>query len=53
MTPLVVVVIVAAAVCVFTWVTSLVTREHSWVDRLWSIVPIVYVCDLRRIRGLR
>jgi steroid 5-alpha reductase family enzyme len=43
MTPLLVVLIVAAAVCAFTWITSLITKEHSWVDRLWSIVPVVYV----------
>jgi len=43
MTPLVVVLIVAGAVSAFVWITSLITREHSWVDRLWSIVPIVYV----------
>jgi steroid 5-alpha reductase family enzyme len=30
-------------VCALTWVLSLVTREHSWVDRIWSIVPVVYV----------
>jgi steroid 5-alpha reductase family enzyme len=29
-----------AAAC---WAISLYTREFSWVDRLWSIVPIVYV----------
>jgi steroid 5-alpha reductase family enzyme len=43
MTPLVVVLIVAGVVCAFTWITSLITHEHSWVDRLWSIVPVVYV----------
>lgn len=31
------------AVCVATWVLSLITGEHSWVDRIWSIVPVVYV----------
>ena len=36
-----------AGVCAGTWLLSLVTREHSWVDRLWSIVPVAYVCDLR------
>lgn len=25
------------------WLLSVVTREYSWVDRLWSIVPIGYV----------
>ena len=32
-----------AGVCAVVWVTSLVTREHSWVDRIWSIIPIAYV----------
>ena len=27
-----------AAIC---WVLTLLTRDHSWVDRLWSIVPAV------------
>lgn len=30
----------AAAAC---WLASVVTREYSWVDRLWSIVPVVYL----------
>ncbi len=30
--------VVLAAVC---WVLTLLTRDHSWVDRLWSIVPAV------------
>lgn len=25
------------------WLLSIVTREYSWVDRLWSLVPIGYV----------
>ena len=25
------------------WVLSLLFREYSWVDRLWSIIPAVYV----------
>ena len=31
--------IVLAIVC---WVLSILTREYSWTDRLWSIVPAVY-----------
>ncbi len=31
--------IVLATTC---WVLSIVTREYSWVDRLWSVVPAVY-----------
>ncbi|HKE64807.1 MAG TPA: DUF1295 domain-containing protein [Micromonosporaceae bacterium] len=29
--------------CAAVWITSLVTHEHSWVDRIWSIIPIAYV----------
>jgi steroid 5-alpha reductase family enzyme len=30
-------------VCFLTWITSVITKEYSWVDRIWSIIPIVYV----------
>lgn len=43
MHPLFVVIAVAGAVAAFCWIASLVSRDHSWVDRLWSIVPVVYV----------
>ena len=43
MSPLIVVLIVAAVVCAFCWIASLITRDTSWVDRIWSIVPVVYV----------
>ncbi len=43
MGPLEIVVVVAAAAALLSWVASLVTRDTSWVDRLWSIVPVVYV----------
>ena len=26
-----------------TWLLSVLTREYSWTDRLWSIAPIIYV----------
>ena len=26
-----------------TWLLSVITREYSWVDRVWSIAPPVYV----------
>ena len=29
----------AAALC---WALSVLTREYSWVDRLWSVMPAVY-----------
>ena len=43
MSPLTIVIIIAAAVCAFVWIASLITKDTSWVDRIWSIVPVVYV----------
>ncbi|GAA3643902.1 DUF1295 domain-containing protein [Microbacterium awajiense] len=43
MDPLVIVLIVAGAASAFCWIASLLTNDTSWVDRLWSIVPVVYV----------
>ncbi len=34
---------IAAVVSLFTWIASLITRDYSWVDRIWSIVPVVYI----------
>ena len=42
MNPLVVVILIAAVACAFALVASALTRDHSWVDRLWSILPVVY-----------
>jgi steroid 5-alpha reductase family enzyme len=41
--PFIVCLWILAGVCAVTWVLSLVTGEHSWVDRIWSIIPVVYV----------
>ncbi|MCS5722646.1 DUF1295 domain-containing protein [Herbiconiux sp. CPCC 203407] len=43
MLPLIASLWVLAASCVVVWVLSLVTHEYSWVDRIWSVIPIVYV----------
>jgi steroid 5-alpha reductase family enzyme len=43
MGPLVVCLAICAAITVGTWVASVATREYSWVDRVWSIAPVVYV----------
>ena len=43
MSPFVTCLWILAGVCGLCWIASLLTGEHSWVDRLWSIVPIVYV----------
>lgn len=42
MDPLLIVVIVAGVASAFCWIASLITKDTSWVDRLWSIVPVVY-----------
>jgi steroid 5-alpha reductase family enzyme len=33
---------ILAGICFVTWLTSVITKEYSWVDRIWSIIPIVY-----------
>ncbi len=43
MDPLVLVLIAAGIASAFCWIASLITKDTSWVDRLWSIVPVVYV----------
>ncbi|CAH0221892.1 hypothetical protein SRABI76_02527 [Microbacterium oxydans] len=37
------VIVVAALASFACWVLSLITRDTSWVDRAWSIVPVAYV----------
>ncbi|MGC5223844.1 DUF1295 domain-containing protein [Micromonospora sp. DT81.3] len=43
MDPLALVLLVASLSCVACWLASLITKDTSWVDRLWSVVPVVYV----------
>jgi steroid 5-alpha reductase family enzyme len=43
MDPLLLVLAVAALTCLFCWVASLITNDTSWVDRIWSVVPVLYV----------
>ena len=43
MSPLSIVIGISVVTGALAWVASLVTRDTSWVDRLWSIVPAVYV----------
>jgi steroid 5-alpha reductase family enzyme len=33
---------VLAVTCFLTWALSIPTKDTSWVDRIWSVVPIVY-----------
>ncbi|HWI31084.1 MAG TPA: DUF1295 domain-containing protein [Microbacterium sp.] len=42
MHPLLLVVLVAALTSAFCWIASLLSRDTSWVDRIWSIVPPLY-----------
>ena len=41
--PLLAVVVAAGVACAFAWLASLATGDTSWVDRSWSIVPVVYL----------
>ena len=43
MTPLVVNLWICGAVTAGCWLASVLTREYSWTDRMWSIAPVVYV----------
>jgi steroid 5-alpha reductase family enzyme len=52
MSPLVTVLFVAAGVSAVCWVASLLTRDTSWVDRIWSVVPVVYVWIIAVSAGL-
>lgn len=52
MEPFIICLWILAVACLGTWVLSLVTKEHSWVDRIWSIVPVVYVWLFAGAAGL-
>ena len=52
MNPLVISLWVLAGICAGTWILSVITREYSWVDRIWSIVPFVYVWIFAGAAGL-
>lgn len=52
MSPLLVVLVVVLVVCAFCWIASLITKDTSWVDRIWSIVPVVYVWIFAIASGL-
>lgn len=43
MDPVAIVFVTAGVVSAACWVLSLLTRDTSWVDRAWSVVPVVYV----------
>jgi steroid 5-alpha reductase family enzyme len=50
--PLLVSLITAGGICAFVWIASLITHDHSWVDRIWSIIPVVYVWIFAASLGL-
>jgi steroid 5-alpha reductase family enzyme len=50
--PLLLAIVAAGAASAFVWIASLVTKDTSWVDRLWSIVPVAYVWIFAASAGL-
>jgi steroid 5-alpha reductase family enzyme len=52
MNPLLVVLFVALLASACCWVASLVTKDTSWVDRIWSIMPVIYVWIVAIAAGL-
>jgi steroid 5-alpha reductase family enzyme len=52
MSPLLIVMFVAAVVSACCWIASLITKDTSWVDRIWSIVPVIYVWIVAISAGL-
>ncbi len=52
MKPFVLVLIVASAFGAFAWSASLVSGDTSWVDRLWSIAPMIYLWVFAASAGL-
>lgn len=43
MSSLAVVAIIACVISLGCWVASLITGDTSWVDRIWSIAPVIYL----------
>ena len=41
-----------AAAIIVSWLLSVLTREYSWVDRLWSLLPPVYLWVFAAAGGL-
>ncbi|RIJ70633.1 DUF1295 domain-containing protein [Nakamurella silvestris] len=52
MGPVQIVLIVAGVACGLAWLLSLITHEHSWVDRLWSVLPVIYLWIFAGSAGL-
>jgi steroid 5-alpha reductase family enzyme len=43
MSPVVAIVLIAVGASALAWVASVFTRDYSWVDRLWSVLPVIYL----------
>ncbi len=43
MHPLLICLAIYVGVCLAVLLLSVTSREYSWVDRIWSIIPVVYV----------
>jgi steroid 5-alpha reductase family enzyme len=49
--PLTTALCVAGALALLCWVLSLITKEYSWVDRLWSITPVLFAVHFAGYAG--
>lgn len=43
--------LLAGAIAAMCWLLSVLTREYSWVDRIWSIAPVLYVGSYTAFSG--
>lgn len=53
MAPLLIVAPVFVVACVFAWSASVITADNSWVDRLWSLLPPVYLWIFAGAAGMQ
>lgn len=42
---------VAGGAWLVTWLLSVLTREYSWVDRIWSVIPVGYLAIFAAAAG--
>lgn len=40
--PLIIVILCASAFAVCSFFAGLITKDYSWVDRMWSVLPVLY-----------
>ncbi|MCU1585676.1 MAG: hypothetical protein JWM49_2232 [Microbacteriaceae bacterium] len=52
MSPILLIATIFGAVCGFAWIASLATGDNSWVDRIWSLVPVAYLWVFATFAGL-